>query len=141
MSKLKGNEVSLEINTGTTAAPVWKVVACITSNTLDSASDDIDGGSKCGAETVPGDITWTASFEGFYEKTPTATQISGGDLIDLAQAQESHDWRMHNADDTYYRGFNGVLSNYSENVDYNTLATFSSDVNIKGLLITEAPAP
>jgi hypothetical protein len=141
MSKLKGNEVSLEVNTGTDVAPVWAVVACITSNGLDSASDDIDGGSKCGPETLSGDITWTGSFEGFYEKTPTGTQVSGGELIDMYQAQLEHQWRMHNADDTYYRGFVGTLANYSESVDYNALATFTSDINVKGLLITEAPAP
>lgn len=141
MSKLKGNEVSLDVNTGSDVAPVWQTAACITSNSLDSSSDDIDGGSKCGAETVPGDITWTASFEGFYEKEPNGGQISGGNLIGMAMSQESRQWRMKSVDGLYYRGFEGVLANYSESVDYNTLATFTSDINIKGTLITEAPAP
>ena len=141
MSKLKANEVSLEVNTGTTAEPVWLMVACITANGLDSAADDIDAGSKCGAETIPGDLTWTASFTGFYEKTPTASQISGQGLIDMAQAQEEHEWRMRNDDDTYYRGFTGTLANYTETADYNTVVEFSSDINVKGDIITEAPTP
>jgi hypothetical protein len=115
------------------------MVACITANNIDSASDDIDAGSKCGAETIVGDITWTASFTGFYEKTPDTDQISGAGLIDMYQAKEEHEWRMQNADQTYYRGFTGTLANYSETVDYNTAAEFSSDINIRGALITEAP--
>lgn len=139
MSKLKGNDVLLQGNTGTDLAPVWKTVACITQNGLDSAADTLDGGSKCGQDQETGDITWTASFTGFYEKTPDPDQMSGGEIIALYQNKTVMPWRMINDDLTYYRGFTGSLANYGEQADYNTLVEFSSDINIKGALITTAP--
>jgi hypothetical protein len=139
--KLKGTAVLLQVNTNNTGigAAVWKDVACITTNGLDGASDDLDGGSKCGPETVPGDLSWTASLEGFYDLTPSTTQVSGQWMIDAVQAGDEYQWRMRNADDTYYRGFYGTLANPSEQMDYNTLGTFSYDINIRGLIATLPP--
>lgn len=136
--KLKGTAVLLQVNTNNTqiGAAVWKDVACITTNGLDSASDELDGGSKCGPETIAGDLNWTASFEGYYELTPSGTQVSGQWLIEAAQTQAEYEWRMRNAADTYYRRFFGTLANYGEQMDYNTLGTFAADINIRGLVAT-----
>lgn len=142
MSKLTGNEVALEVNTGTALVPVWKTAVCVTTNGLTSSSDDIDASSKCGAEIIPGLLTWTASFEGFAEKAPTTGQISLAIVIGYAMDQTVRSWRMVSADETYYRGFDAILSNYAEQLDYNTVVTFSADLNIvSGTLVTEAPAP
>lgn len=132
MPKLKSNAVMLEMLDGA----VWKTIACITANGLESSSDDIDAGSKCGAETISGDLTWTAPIEGFFEMTPSSTQISHEALIALAQAQTEQQFRMRNADNSYYRSFFATLANYTENVDYNTVASFTADLNIRGTITT-----
>lgn len=142
MSKLTGNEIALEVNTGTALAPVWKTAVCITTNGLSSSDNNIDAGSKCGAEIIPGLITWTSSFEGYAEKAPTTGQISIAILIGYAIDQTVRSWRMINADESYYRGFDAILSNYKEQADYNTVVTFTADLNVvSGTLVVEAPAP
>lgn len=141
MSILQGNAVSLEVNTGTIVAPVWFVTACITENGLDKASDEIDGGSKCGPLTVPGTATWSASVGGFYELDPTATQASGELMFDYANDEVERQWRMRNADNSYYRVFLARVGNYTEQADYNTLVNFTGDLLINGLVSKTPPAP
>lgn len=137
--KLKGNDVLLQVNMGTALSPDWMDVACITANGIEQSSDEIDAGSKCGPETIPGDISWSGSVEGFYELSPSPTQLSGAELIDMAQSQVLYPWRMRNPDMTYYRGFDAIISNYSETADYNDIVSFSADLNVKGSMITTAP--
>lgn len=146
MSKLKANDVLLQVDLGSIngqAGPAdWRDVACITGNGLDSASDNINGDSKCGIDQQPGLVSWTSPIEGFYELDPSATQISGEDLINMRQANPApfYNWRMRNADNSYYRGFYGYLSGYSEDAPYNDLVKFTAEVSIKGALITSAPS-
>lgn len=137
--KLKSNDVGLYMNTGTEGAPVWKLMACLSSNGLDGQTAEMNGDSKCGIDRAAGDTTFTASFEGFYEKTPTVNQVSGQDLIDVFQSKEQKQWEMRNADSTYYRGFTAYISTYSEDLPYNEFATFSGELNISGTVVTEAP--
>lgn len=139
MSKLKANDVLLQVNIGTTLLPDWRDVACITDNGIDSASDTIDASSKCGVENIPGEVTWSASIGGFYELDPTMLQISGQKLIEMRQAKTYAYWRMRNAANTYYRGFYAYLSGYTEDAPYNDMVKFTSDVSIQGALIITAP--
>lgn len=139
MPKLKANDVLMEVNMGTTLAPNWKVVACVTSNGLDSASDEINADSKCGIDRIPGEVSWTGSIEAFYELVPGTTQISGQDLINIRQNGTYYDWRMRNAAQTYYRGFNAYLSGYTEDLPYNDIVKLTAEMTVKGALILTAP--
>lgn len=110
----------------------WKTVACITDHSLESSSDDIDANSKCGPETIPGDLTWTSPIGGFFDLTPAVDQISGEELLTLAQAQTEQQFRMRNADNTYFRSFFATISNYSEDAAVGTVVSFSADLLIRG---------
>ena len=136
MSVLNANDVMLEVNTGTTLLPVWKMVACITSNDLTGSNDDIVGDSKCGALTLPGNIKFTGSFTGFYKTDPTATEISGGELLNMYQNKTLSQWRERNADSSFYRQYKARLSNYKETYDYNTVVSFNAELNAEGAVST-----
>lgn len=138
-NKLRANDVLLEFNTGTTLAPVWKSVACVTANDLDSASDEIEASSKCGIDKIPGDVSWSVTFEGFYDLDPALDQISGQDLIAMRQAKTFTNWRMRNAGNTYYRAGYAYLNDYSESAPYNDIVKLSGGLSIQGALIIVAP--
>lgn len=137
--KLAANDVLLQVNMGTDLLPDWRDVACITDNGLDSASDEIEASSKCGIETIPGEVSWNVSLGGFYDLTPSSTQVSGQELIEMRQNKEYRNWRMRNAPNTYYRGFYAYLSGYSEDAPYNDMVTFDGELAIQGALILIAP--
>lgn len=140
MAKIKSNNVGLFLNTGTEGAPVWKLMACLTDHGLDGETTEMNGDSKCGIDRDAGDTTWSASFEGFFERAPTVNQISGQQLIDLFQAKEKKQWKIVDAtDDSYYRGFTAYISSYSETGTYNEFVTFSGALNVSGNVITTAP--
>lgn len=138
---LQGNAVLFEANTGTILAPVWKLAACVTTNGLDKASDEIDGGSKCGPLTVPGTATWTASVGGFFELDPLTTQVSGETMFGWGKDESERQWRMRNADNSYYRVFLARIGNYNEQADYNTLVNFTADLLINGVPDNTPPTP
>jgi hypothetical protein len=138
--KLLGDAVSLEVNTGTTELPVWKMIACITANGLDSATEEIDGDSKCGPDPLIGNITWSATVEGFYDLSPDAGFLSGQGLLVIYKSKVLKEYRMKNADGTYYRGFSARLANYKEKADHKTIVTFSTDLKIPGDIVDVEPA-
>lgn len=138
--KLNGNDVLLQFNMGTTGSPLWKDVTCIDANSLESASDEINGDSKCGIDRQPGDVSWTVPIGGFYELEPTATQISGQELIGIRTNKDFVDFRMRNATNTFYRAGNAYLSEYSEDMPFNELVKWTGTLSVKGDLVTVAPS-
>ena len=138
-NKLRANDVLLEFNMGTVLAPNWKSVGCLTDNGLDSASDEISADSKCGIDKIPGDVSWSVSFGGFYDLDPALDQISGQDLILLRTNKTYVYWRMRNAGNTYYRQGFGYLNDYSEDLPYNDIVKFTGGLGVQGALITTAP--
>lgn len=139
MIKLKANDVGFYRNTGTESVPVWKLLACLTGTNIDLSVEELNGDSKCGVDRDAGDGTWTAGFEGFYKLDPTVNEVSGDDLVVVAQAKTKGQWKIANAAETYYRGFTGYISSYSEDAPYNEFVTFSGELNISGDLILEPP--
>lgn len=139
MSKLKSNDVGFYLNTGTEGAPVWKLMACLTGTNLDSQTAELNGDSKCGVDRDAGDITFTASFEGFYELAPTVNQVSGEALLDLNIARTKKQWKIANTDESYYRSFTAYISSYSEDAPYNEFVNFTGELNISGVPVTTAP--
>jgi hypothetical protein len=137
MAKLKANDIGFYRNTGTPSAPVWKLMACLTGTSIDLAVEEVNGDSKCGIDREAGDGTWTASFEGFYKKDPTVNEESGEALIAVAQAKGTHQWKIANADNSYYREFTAYISSYNEDAPYNEFVSFSGELNISGDLILE----
>ncbi|WP_126244338.1 phage tail tube protein [Chitinophaga rhizosphaerae] len=140
MAKLKANDVGLFLNTGTTAVPVWKVLACLTATDIDLAVEELNGDSKCGIDREAGDVTWTGSFEGFFKLDPTSTEVSGENLLEIAQAKTKKEWKISNSDDSYYRAFTAYISSYNESAPYNEFVTFSGELNVSGTVAT-APTP
>jgi predicted secreted protein len=65
----------------------WKPVACLTSNALNTTLDTIDANSKCGNETLPGDvISQTLDFDGHaIDQTGTASKESWTQLYEALE--------------------------------------------------------
>lgn len=140
--KLNGDEIVLELNTGTTEAPVWSLVVCITEQDLDLQAEEIDANSKCGTDTLVGQITTAVNFTGFFDSTPDAGAVSMNELMAIIQAKQAKEWRMlSSADDgeTYYRGVTGRLTAFNESANTGEAVTFTATVSVSGEVITEAP--
>lgn len=142
MGKLNGDEIVLELNTGTTISPVWSLVVCITEQDLDLQAEEIDANSKCGTDTLVGQITTTANFTGFFDDEPDAGAVSMNELFEIIQAKELKEWRMLNSEgdgDKYYRGFTGRLSAFNESANTGEAVTFTATISVSGAVDTTAP--
>lgn len=137
---IAANLVALYYDTSTTSVPAWKMVACITTSTLNAGGDVIDASSKCGQAKIAGQDDFSVDFEGFAEKTPPSGEISYQDLIAIKISKEDKHWKMATPDGVdYYREFNGPLTNYTEDTSFNTAVSFTGTVSIVGDLIIVAP--
>lgn len=138
--KIKSNDIGFYVNTGTEEAPVLKLMACLTDHGLDGQAAEMNGDSRCGIHREAGDITFTASFEGFFKKNPQVNEFSGETLLSLFQDKAVKQWTIKNADDSYYREFTAYISSYSESGSTNEFVTFSGELNVSGVIIDTPPA-
>jgi hypothetical protein len=78
----------------------FKVVACLTSNSLNQSLEALDGNSKCGNEQAPGEIFEASfDFEGFaIDETGTPAKDSYKQLNDAFVAKTVFPVRMQRAD-------------------------------------------
>lgn len=139
IEQIKSNPIGYYVNTGTEEAPVWKLMACLTDHGLDGQAAEMNGDSRCGIYREAGDITWTASFEGFFKKNPLVSEFSGETLLSLFQSKAVKQWRLQNDDDSYFRQFTAYISSYSESGSTNEFVTFSGELNVSGEVISTPP--
>lgn len=142
MPKIKGDDIVLEVNTGTEVSPVWNLVVCITEQDLDLQRETIDASSKCGNDQLSGQLTINANFTGFFDTAPTGGAVSMNELMGYILNDDSKQWRMLSSEDdgaTYYRQFNGSLTAFNESANSNEPGTFTAGIAVQGTVITEAP--
>lgn len=119
------------------ASTNYHLVVCLTSNSLERTSNEIDASSKCGPATLPGAQTIKVPFE-FQDVLNLLTgEISEADLHPLWANKTRISWKFGRftpvADDITYTGFgyitqlNTVAAN---NAVVTTTATISVDGNI-----------
>lgn len=131
--KLSGKDYLLFIDpAGGTA---YDTVVCLTNQTWQGTTNQIDATSKCGPDTLPGTQTNSVTFEGQHLFDPTTGKISGHGLFSLWQDSTTVGWKI--SPETPVNGDQilsgtGFISELSNAYDQNSPTTFSGTLSIIG---------
>lgn len=132
--KIANNLTLLLISTdgGTT----YKTVICGTKVARSLQAQEIDAGTFCGPDKSVGDITGNVTFEGQHMIDPDTNRISGNSIFTLMVNKTTIDWKIAPltpvADDIIETG-QGFINSLDDTYQYNTQATFSFSIAIKGV--------
>lgn len=134
LEKIPGKNVFLFRNTGTEEAPVYKLMVCLTENGLTGDTEVVEANSKCGADSVPGDTTFTSAFSGLATLSPGASSESINEVLDLFQDKTVAQWVITDdaAEPTIWRAFKGWISSYEETYNNGESVAFSGTLTIIG---------
>lgn len=133
MSETKINATDWLVSIDPAGDNNWKVVACLTTNDLNSDNSAIDVSSKCGPEWIPGSkFEQTIEGEGFaIDQTGTPSKESYNQLYELFAAKTVFPIRFGKAspgaDETYYETTTGgaTIETCNINAPYNEGLTFN----------------
>lgn len=121
-----------------------KVIACLTSQELDSSNGSIDASSDCGNEYLPGDLfEQSFAIEGFTTLGATATKVSTSDLYTYWTGKTTFHAEIKRATeiagDLSYSG-NVFVSELSQNASDNEVVTFTATLTVAVPPLTQAIA-
>lgn len=141
--KIKGEGLILYVHDGA----LYRPVACLTSNSLDTELGVIEAQTKCSpgvTETQAGTFSYTLTADAIAIDTTSVggddTKASHDYLLGLQQAKTDVNWRMNSGstDLTYYG--NGILTSLGlEAPAGDEFATFSLTINGSGGISTTDP--
>lgn len=137
--KISARDWILWWNNGTTEAPDWFPVACLTSNKLASALDAIDATSKCGDDIQPGDsFSQTIDVDGFtVTESGEQTSVSEGQLYDLHVAKTIAEWKIGKLDPTVDLDYKYTGSGWVSKLDEDS--TDKDKVKFSGTITISSP--
>lgn len=115
----------------------YNTVVCLTSETVDRTTNEIDAKSKCGPDKLPGTQDNGVSFEGQVMADPSTGRISTDDMDDYWRNKTTIYWKVGKAvpvvgDVTYYG--TGFIAKLSETFAQDAVATFSGAIGVYGVL-------
>lgn len=131
--EISGNDILLFIDpSGGTS---YDLVVCLTSNSIDRTTNQIDASSKCGPNLLPGTQQITVPFE-FHDVLDTANlELSEADLHTLWAAKTIFSWKFGKAipaaGDVTYTGI-GFLATLNLVAAQNTPVTSSATIAVQG---------
>lgn len=133
--EISGNDILLFIDPlgGTN----YNLIVCLTSNSINRTTNQIDASSKCGASILPGTQTITVPFE-FHDVWDTANgEFSEADLHPLWALKTTFSWKYGLAIPTEgsvaYTGV-GFLANLNIVAAQNTAVTSSAEIAVQGAI-------
>lgn len=142
MAEIKGKEVTISVNMGTNAIPVWKTLGCAESDGFSGSTDSITISNKCSGnftKNIPGDKSWSFSNTMVMPKVATGDFVSYNEIFDLWKDDEYdsdgelRQFKIENipsADFVYYRMGRGYVSDIGEQFDSGDV--FRTDITITG---------
>jgi predicted secreted protein len=137
--EIKSKDILLSYNTGTPEIPVWKIVACSTSDGFSLATDAVAVNNKCQgdwAAALPGDKSWSFSNSSYAQKTPGLNQISQDELFDLQSTGEVGEWKLESiVPGDYLRQGQGWVSALSETADTGDYLQFELSITGTGPVV------
>ena len=121
-----------------------KVIACLTSKTLNNSNGVIDGSSDCGDEYLPGDkVEQSFDIEGYTTLGATATKVSQSDLSTYWTGKTEFHAEIvrvtETAGDVSYAG-NVFVSDLVINANDNELVTFTATLTVTAPPLTQTIA-
>lgn len=115
----------------------YHLVVCLTSNSLERTSNEIDASSKCGPATLPGAQTIKVPFEFQDVLNLTTTEISEGDLHPLWANKTQFTWKFGRfvplPDDISYYGA-GYLTQLNTVAANNAVVTTTATISVNGTI-------
>jgi|SRR6478735_714150 len=141
--KIKGEGLILYVHDGA----LYRPVACLTSNSLDTELGVIEAQTKCApgvTETQAGIFSYTLTADAIAIDTTSVggddTKASHDYLLGLQQAKTNVNWKMNSGStDLAYYG-NGILTSLGlEAPAGDEFATFSLTINGSGGITTSDP--
>lgn len=141
--KIKGEELILYVHDGA----LYRPVACLTSNSLDTELGVIEAQTKCApgvTETQAGTFSYTLTADAIAIDTTSVggddTKASHDYLLDVQQSKEKVNWKMDSGSTnlTYYG--NGILTSLGlEAPAGDEFATFTLTINGSGAISKTDP--
>ena len=144
--KIKGKDIWLYYNSGTTETPTWEKFACSTSDGFSISTESISTATKCDegfTDSEPSDKSWEFSSTALALKDATLAENTANQTtaVQLIKDGTKGQFKMTNADETYYRGGTGYISSYNETADRGDFLIFDLTITGSGVPVLEAPAP
>lgn len=143
MAKLASLDIGLYVNQGDEATPDWVLIACSTSDGFSITTDNTEIATKCNdgyKENLPASSSWSFSNSGYAESAPATGQVSYASAADLADSREVKQFKLANADESYYRSGKGYISSYNETADEGDYLQFDLEVTGTGKPTLTKPA-
>ena len=132
--KIENNITMLMISTdgGTT----YSTVICGTKIGRSLQAQEVESGTFCGPDKSIGDVTGNVSYEGQQMLDPDSGKVSGHNIFNLMVNKTAFDWKISPttpvAGDIIESG-QGFINSLDDTYQYNTQATFSFSIAIKGV--------
>lgn len=151
MAKIDSKDIGLYVNQGdetsvVAGTPDWVLIACSTSDGFSGTTDNVEIATKCNdgfKENLPSGKSWSFSNSGYAEATADldAGQVSYASAEALWYSGEVKEFKLANADDSYYRMGKAYISSYNETADEGDYLQFDLEVMGTGKYVTTPPIP
>lgn len=133
-NEIASKDIGLYYNTGTDAVPVWKLVACSTTDGFSGSTDNVAVSNKCEGnwtKNLPGDRSWSFSNNSYAQKVPLANQLSQEEVFALWAESTVGTWKLESINpNEYLRQGSGWISDLGETSDSGDYLQF--DLTIQG---------
>ncbi len=133
--EISGNDILLFIDPA--GGTNWDLIVCLTSNSLERTTNEIDAASKCGPNLLPGNQTIKVNFD-FHDVLDTANgELSEGSLHPLWAAKTIVSWKFGKANpaagDVTYTG-TGFLGTLNTTAAQNAPVVTTSSIAVQGTI-------
>lgn len=140
MEKMTGKLIWLSVNTGTDELPVWEKFACSTSDGFSLSVEEISTSTKCDegfTDSEPTDISWefTSSAVAVKDADLEAGMANHTTAAELATTRAKKQFKLSNADDSYYRMGRGFITSYDETAESTGFLEFNLTIKGKGSVL------
>lgn len=134
--EISGNTILLSIDPD--GGTNYSLIVCLTANSLERTTNQIDASSKCGPSILPGTQTVTVTFE-YHDVLDTLNgEVSDAALYPLWRDKLTVSWRfgpaIPAAGDAVYTGV-GFLATLNLAAAQNTPVTGNGTIGVQGLPI------
>lgn len=143
MAKINSKDIGISVNQGTAEAPDWVLIVCSTNDGFSGTTDNVEIATKCNdgfKENLPSSKSWEFSNSGYAETAPETGEDSYITAEELWRTGEVKQFKIANADESYYRMGNGYVSSYSETAAEGDYLQFELTIMGSGDYVIAPPA-
>ncbi len=135
--QVSGNDLLLFIDPA--GGTDWKLVVCLTGNSLETATNIIDASSKCGPYSLPGNQTVKIDFAYHDVLDTTNSELSDGALRVLQLAKTTISFKFGYASTTegaYVYTGTGFIASVKTDAQQNDVVKGTGSIGVYGTITT-----